>query len=258
MSNEVVAKGTEKSLSPAVAQAVWAGILLNALAVALAFTAYQFDYGVSSLPGKISVVIAVVCVATPVICWIACRGTQKFIVYGWLRLISLLSAYALIGLAFYFYYFVFAPMPILARIAGLVIGGGLTLYWLAYSCVALSRHVVSSDFESRAFDVDDDAIVCRKDFFEILDATYAERSPFVKWHSWIVMALAPFFLVLGRLLSMYFGTGGVLFFVAAVTFPASLWLIGIMVRVGVTMIQLPRTMERKYRKPVLMAPDASF
>jgi len=258
MRNEVVACGAEKSLSSAVAQAVWAGILLNALAIALAFTAYKFDYGVSSLPGQISVAIAVACVATPVICWLVCRRTNKFIVYGWLRLVSLLSAYALIGIAFYFYYFIFAPMPVFARVAGLAIGGGLSVYWTVYSYLALTRHIAHSDFEGRAFDIDDGAIVCRKDFFETLDAAYAERSPFVKWHSWIVMALAPFFLVLSRLLSMYFGTGGVLFFVAAITFPASLWLIGVMIRVGVTMIQLPHAMERKYRKPVLMARDASF
>ena len=258
MRNEVVACGAEKSLSSAVAQAVWTGILLNALAVALAFTAYKFDYGVSGLPGQISVAIAVACVATPVICWLVCRRTNKFIVYGWLRLVSLLSAYALIGIAFYFYYFIFAPMPVFARVAGLAIGGGLSVYWTVYSYLALTRHIAHSDFEGRAFDIDDGAIVCRKDFFETLDAAYAERSPFVKWHSWIVMALAPFFLVLSRLLSMYFGTGGILFFVAAITFPASLWLIGVMIRVGVTMIQLPHAMERKYRKPVLMARDASF
>ncbi|MBR8211260.1 hypothetical protein KDW61_21600 [Burkholderia cenocepacia] len=258
MRNEVVACGAEKSLSSAVAQAVWTGILLNALAVALAFTAYKFDYGVSGLPGQISVAIAVACVATPVICWLVCRRTNKFIVYGWLRLVSLLSAYALIGIAFYFYYFIFAPMPVFARVAGLAIGGGLSVYWTVYSYLALTRHIAHSDFEGRAFDIDDGAIVCRKDFFETLDAAYAERSPFVKWHSWIVMALAPFFLVLSRLLSMYFGTGGVLFFVAAITFPASLWLIGVMIRVGVTMIQLPYAMEQKYRKPVLMARDASF
>ncbi|MBU9284157.1 hypothetical protein KTD27_29110, partial [Burkholderia multivorans] len=133
----------------------------------------------------------------------------------------------------------------------------LSVYWTVYSYLALTRHIAHSDFELRAFDIDDGAIVCRKDFFEILDVTYAERSPFVKWHSWIVMAFAPFFLVLSRLLSMYFGTGGVLFFIAAITFPASLWLIGVMIRVAVTMIQLPRAMEQKCRRPVLMG-DASF
>ncbi|EJO62592.1 hypothetical protein BURMUCF2_0160 [Burkholderia multivorans CF2] len=48
-----------------------------------------------------------------------------------------------------------------------------------------------------------------------------------------------------------------LFFIAAITFPASLWLIGVMIRVAVTMIQLPRAMEQKCRRPVLMG-DASF
>jgi hypothetical protein len=258
MRNEFAANSAGKSLTPAVAQALWAGILLNALAIALAFTAYRLDYGVSSLPWQISMAIAVICLAAPLLFRVVCHDTKKFVVYGWIRLISLLSAYALIGIAFYFYYFIFAPMSVLARVAGLVIGGGLSVYWVVFSYVALTRHIAQSDFEGRAFEFDDDAIVCRKDFFEILDNGYAEKSPFVKWHSLIVMALAPFFLVLSRLLSMYFGTGGVLFFVAAITFPASLWLIGIMIRVGVTMIQLPRSMEQKYRKPVLMAHDAPF
>lgn len=149
-------------------------------------------------------------------------------------------------------------MPLLERIVGLGVGGGLTAYWLIFSWLDLTRFIKRSNFENRAFDLYDEEIVCKKKFFEILDEGYVEKDPFVRWHNWIVMALAPFFLVLSRLLSTYFGTGGVLFFIAAVTFPASLWLIGVMVRVGVTMILLPLFMEQRYRKPVLIAPNSTF
>jgi hypothetical protein len=258
MTHAIAAQHAEKSLSSTVGQAIRAGLLLNGLAIALAFTAYKFDYGVSSMPGKISIAIAAICIGVPVLCWLACRSTRKFAMYGWVRLIALLSAYALLGVAFYFFYFIFAPMPMFERIVGLGIGVGLTIYWLIFSYLGLKRHIERSDFENRAFDFYDEEIVCKEKFFKILDEGYVEKNPFVKWHTWLVMALAPFFLVLSRLLSMYFGTGGVLFFIAAVTFPASLWLIGVMVRVSVAMIQLPLFMERKYHKPVLIADNAPF
>lgn len=167
-------------MSPIAGQAVRAGVILNGLAIALAFIAYRFDYGVSSVPGKISVAIAVICIAVPVLCWLACGSTRKFAMHGSVRLIGLLSVYALFGIAFYFFYFIFAPMPLFERILGLGGGGALS------------------------------------------------------------------------------ATSGVLFFIAAASFPVSLWLIGVMVRIGVTMIQLPLSMERKYHKPVLIAVDAPF
>lgn len=258
MTQRMNARRAEKTLSPIVGQAVRAGVLLNGLAIALAFIAYRFDYGVSGVPGKISVAIAVICIAVPVLCWLACASTRKFAMHGSVRLIGLVSAYALLGIAFYFFYFIFAPMPLFERILGLGSGGALSAYWLIFSWLELTRFIERSNFEDRAFDFYDDEIVCKAKFFEILDKGHVDKNPFVKWHTWIVMAVAPFSLVLSRVLSTYFGTSGVLFFIAAASFPVSLWLIGVRVRIGVTMIQLPLSMERKYHKPVLIAVDAPF
>ena len=130
MTQRATARSAEKSLSSIAGQAVLAGLLLNGLAIALAFIAYRFDYGVSSVPGRISVAIAVICIAVPVLCWLACASTRKFAMHGSVRLIGLLSAYALIGVAFHFFYFFFAPMPVFERVLGLGAGGALSAYWL--------------------------------------------------------------------------------------------------------------------------------
>jgi len=74
----------------------------------------------------------------------------------------------------------------------------------------------------------------------------------------MVRGVTPFFLVLNHLLSAYFGSQGVLFFVAAVTFPASLWLLGLTVRVFVTMIQLPVSLQKSTGKPVEISAEAVF
>jgi hypothetical protein len=74
----------------------------------------------------------------------------------------------------------------------------------------------------------------------------------------MVVGVAPFFLVLNRFLSAYFGSQGVLFFIAAVTFPASLSLLGLTVRVFATMIRLPLSLQKSTGKPVEIRAEAMF
>ena len=65
-------------------------------------------------------------------------------------------------------------------------------------------------------------------FFGILGYFYferlnKERSPFPKIYSYILFGIAPFYLILGRLLSSNFGANGVLFALAVLGMPVSLW-----------------------------------
>jgi hypothetical protein len=232
--------------------------LLHGLAIVLAFAAYRFDFQISSLPGKISIVLALFCVLTPFLVLLYLRRTSRFIIYGWVRLFNLLSAYTLVGITFYYFYFIFAPMPAVTKAIGLIAGGSLTLYWAIFSYFALDRFIKSSNFVEKAFHISSKSIVCDDRFFEILNKNYEEKSPFPTWHTWIVMGVAPFFLIINRFLSAYFGSQGVLFFVAAITFPASLWLLGLTVRIFITMIQLPRSLQRKSGKSVVISPEAVF
>jgi hypothetical protein len=140
----------------------------------------------------------------------------------------------------------------------LLVGTSLSLYWIAFSFRALSTFVEKSKFVEKAFNFSGSAIQCDDRFFEIFNKLYEDKNPFPIWHTWIVMGLAPFFLVLNRLLSAYFGSQGVLFFIAAITFPASLWLLGLTVRIIVIMIQLPLSLEKTAGRSVEISADAAF
>lgn len=68
----------------------------------------------------------------------------------------------------------------------------------------------------------------------------------------IVSGVAPFYLILSRLLSSGFGTNGVLFFLAVLGMPVSLWFAGLLVRIYVVMVRLPRQLEKERGKPALV------
>ncbi|MFM0732857.1 hypothetical protein PQQ52_20485 [Paraburkholderia sediminicola] len=80
-----------------------------------------------------------------------------------------------------------------------------------------------------------------------------ERSPFPKIYSYVVFGIAPFYLILSRVLSSNFGTNGLLFVLAVLGMPMSLCLVGLLVRLYLVMVSLPRNLEKEHRKPVLVA-----
>jgi hypothetical protein len=253
-----VDRDTGSQLRSTIFRGLGATVLLHGFSIVLAFAAYRYDFEVSSLPGQISVALAVLCIFSPLVALLVFRNTRRFVVFGYVRLFNLLSAYTLVGITFYYFYFIFAPISTPSRTIGLLVGSILTLYWLGFSYRALSTFIQKSKFVEKAFSTSGVSIQCDDRFFEILNKLYEEKNPFPAWHTWIVMGVAPFFLVLNRLLSTYFGSQGVLFFIAAITFPASLWLIGLTVRVFVTMIQLPLSLEKVSGKSVEISADVVF
>jgi hypothetical protein len=56
-----------------------------------------------------------------------------------------------------------------------------------------------------------------------------------------------------RLLASDSGTNGVPFVLAALSMPLSLWLAGLLIRIYLVMVRLPRMLEKKHDKPVLVA-----
>lgn len=54
-------------------------------------------------------------------------------------------------------------------------------------------------------------------------------------------------------MSSNFGTNGVLFALAVLGMPVSLWFIGLLVRIYLVMVSLPRKLEKEHGKPVLVA-----
>jgi hypothetical protein len=81
---------------------------------------------------------------------------------------------------------------------------------------------------------------------------HKERSPFPKVVYWAVMAVSPFCLILNRLLSPAFGGSGVLFIIAVFGMPMSLWIVSVLVRLYLVMVDLPDRLEREHGKPVVI------
>ena len=68
---------------------------------------------------------------------------------------------------------------------------------------------------------------------------YKELNPFPKFFVYFVYGIAPFYLILNRILSSTFGSTGVFLFVAVLGMPASLWLAGALVRCYLLTVALP-------------------
>lgn len=146
-----VDRDTRSQLRSTIFRGLGATVLLHGFSIVLAFAAYRYDFEVSSLPGQISVALAVLCIFSPLVALLVFRNTRRFVVYGWVRLCNLLSAYTLVGITFYYFYFIFAPISTPARTIGLLVGGMLTLYWLGFAYRALRTFIQKSTFVEKAF-----------------------------------------------------------------------------------------------------------
>ncbi|MFM0597291.1 MULTISPECIES: hypothetical protein [Paraburkholderia] len=163
------------------------------------------------------------------------------------------AVYFFFGIFAYFFYFIFAPLQPLFKWPGLLGGAALTLYWLAITAHSVSHTIKATSFVNHAF-IDEGSHLAYE-FQAALtqfEKRHKERLPFPKIYYWFVFGIAPFYLVLGRLLSASFGTNGVLLVLAILGMPMSLWVAGVMVRIYLVMIRLPCQLEKKSGKPVLV------
>ena len=142
--------------------------------------------------------------------------------------------------------------PVL-RWPGLLGGIALTLYWVVMSRKAVTHTITTTSFVNRAFEENaSDFRYQTQAGMALFEQINKERSPFPKIYSYVVFGIAPFYLILGRILSSTFGTNGVLFALAVLGMPVSLWFVGLLVRIYLVMVSLPRKLEREHCKPVLV------
>ncbi|MEX3951754.1 hypothetical protein AB4Y40_28875 [Paraburkholderia sp. EG287B] len=175
-------------------------------------------------------------------------------VCGLVQSIGIFAVYFFFGIFAYFYYFIFAPLQPLVKWPGLLGGIALTFYWLASIKRSVLHTITATPFVERAFIEQQSCLGFRiQPGMTLFDQLHSERLPFPKIYYWIVSGVAPFYLILSRVLSASFGTNGVLFFLAVLGMPVSLWLGGGLVRVYVVMVFLPRQLEKERGKPVLVA-----
>ncbi|WP_237179823.1 hypothetical protein [Paraburkholderia sacchari] len=231
-----------------------ANFIFPLLGTGVSYAAYADDLAVSGLPWKIGLLVTLICLFLPFAALMMYRRSNLLWVCGLILSIATFAMYFFFGIFAYFYYFVFAPMSPLLRLPGLFGGIALTLYWAGMSKRAVMHTITSTSFVKQAFEEGASDFRYRTQAgMALFDRFNKERSPFPKIYSCIVFGIAPFCLILGRLLSSNFGANGVLFALAVLGMPVSLWLAGLLVRIYLVMVSLPRKLEKEHRKPVLMA-----
>ncbi|MFM0374371.1 hypothetical protein [Paraburkholderia aspalathi] len=228
-------------------------LLLPLLGTGISYAAYADDLAVSGWPWKIGLLVTLVCFFVPFAISMMYRRSNLLWICGLILSIATFATYFFFGIFAYFYYFVFAPMSSVLRWPGLLGGVALTLYWVIMSRKAVMNTITKTSFVSRAFEENTSDFRYRtQSGMALFERLNKERSPFPKIYSYIVFGIAPFYLVLGRLLLSNFGTNGVLFALAVLGMPVSLWFVGLLVRIYLVMVSLPRKLEREHRKPVLV------
>lgn len=229
-------------------------LLLPLLSTGVSYAAYADDLAVSGWPWKIGLLVTLVCLFVPFAVSMMYRRSNLLWACGLILSIATFATYFFFGIFAYFYYFVFAPMSSVLRWPGLLCGIALTLYWVVMSRQTVMHTITKTSFVKRAFEENASDFRYRTQAGMVLfERLNKERSPFPKIYSYIVFGIAPFYLILGRLLSLNFGTNGVLFALALLGMPVSLWFVGLLVRIYLVMFSLPRKLEREHRKPVLVA-----
>jgi hypothetical protein len=227
-------------------------VVLPLLGTGLSYIAYARDVASTNVPWMIGALVSALSLILPVLIALRYRHTNALKAYGAIMLVGVAAVYFFFGVAGYFFYFGFAPMPFPVRLAG--IGGGLalTVYWFVITFKAVLHTVTDTGFTGQSFRETGSSVTFKVQSSMLLfDKLHKERSPFPRVYNWLVMGISPFCLVLNRLLSPTFGGGGVLFIIAVLSMPLSLWLSSLIVRFYLLMVVLPKDLERRYGKPVI-------
>lgn len=228
-------------------------LLLPLLGSGVSYVAYTGDLAVSSWPWKIGLCVTAFCFLLPFVVALAQRRTNRVWAAGLILTSGMFAVYFFFGIVAWFFYFAFAPMPPALHWLGIAGGAALTLYWACASARAVQRTLARTSYLEQAYQENKDAFHYRPQAaMRLYERLSKEPSPFPRIYLYVTLAIAPFSLVLARLLTSSFGANGVLFVLAALGMPVSLWFMGVIVRLWLLMVRLPRRLEGERGKPVLI------
>jgi hypothetical protein len=227
-------------------------LILTCLSTLFSYPVYA-DGLSSEWPWKISALLTFVCCLGPLLIYFRYRGTNALCAYGMVILVGLFAAYYLFGFSFYFYFFMFSPISAYLKWPGLIVGITLTAFWIVITRRNVLKTIHATPFVKQAFEDWGDHFGYRiQKGVKVFERCYKELNPFPQFLMYMAYGIAPFYLILNRLLSSTFGSTGVLFFVAALSMPVSLWLIGVLVRGYLVMVALPLRIQKEQHKRVVV------
>lgn len=223
------------------------------LSIGLSYVTYTGNLAVSEWPWKISVLVGIMCCLAPLAIYFRYRGTNTLWAYGLVGLIGMFSTYYFFGILFYFYFFIFAPMAAYLRWPSLIGGVLLTAYWVVVTYRNVMHTIRTTSFVEHAFEERSNEIIFEfQKGMKAFEQRCQELDPLPKFFKYFVYGIAPFYLILNRVLSSSFGPMGVPLFLAALGMPLSLWLAGVLVRGYLVMVALPLRIEKERHKRVVV------
>lgn len=241
-------------VSDLVKKAIPVCLMFPLLGAGISYLAYADLRGASELSWQAGVAVAMVSCISLLLIYAKYRGTNALLACGLILVISIFAIYYFFGVFAYFYFFIFSAISIYFRWIGLVGGGGLTAWWVWSACRNVRQTIAATSFVHKMFIEDgDDVTYFLKDGMRMFESLYQERSPFPRVFMYFVYGIAPFGLILNRILSDNFGGDVVLVFGAALGLPVSLWLASLFVRIYFVMVDLPVRFERERHKRVVVA-----
>jgi hypothetical protein len=144
-------------------------------------------------------------------------------------------------------------MPAVIRWPGLLGGIALTVFWMAVTGKRVRATIENTSFVAKAFvDNDEEYVYSVAQAMKLYERFNKEPFPIPKFMMYAIMGIAPFYLILNRLLSEAFGGNGVLLFLAILGMPLSLWFAGVLMRHYLVMIDLPVKLKRESGKRVVV------
>ncbi|CAB3809984.1 hypothetical protein LMG28688_07111 [Paraburkholderia caffeinitolerans] len=230
-------------------------LFINVVSIAIAYGFYEMAFRVSLVPFFLAMAMLIFAALGPVMIATIDRGQSRLVSLGLANGIMIGSIYFFFGVVCFFFYFLFAPMPLYARAGGLVPGIAMTVYWMVFTARDVSRALKTSRFVQQAFEDKGDVLQYRLQNIAKLESVLSSRSPSGKLHMYLVLLIAPLSLVIGRVLTPAFGSHGPILLAALILFPVSQWIAGIGVRQYFVMVRLPRMLERTQGKSVIVASD---
>lgn len=182
------------------------------------------------------------------------RNTDKLLGNGLLSIFFFLSLFWLFGFAGFYFYFLFAPISVLARIVAL----STVTAALLHRAYLITRDIIDvfqahASLLGRMYCDEGTSIAFSREAIGLLEKARKDRNPFKSFYAYAAMIVAPFVLILNKLLTPVLGDGHGVFLVCAFfSVPILLWGVEIFVQTIATMIYYPIKLQRKTGKPVLM------
>jgi hypothetical protein len=182
------------------------------------------------------------------------RNTDQLLGNGLLSIFFFLCLFWLFGFAGFYFYFLVAPINVWLRTIALS-GVTVALLYRMYiiTCDIREAFQVHENLFDRMYCDEGTSITFTRQAVGFLEQARKNRNPFKSIHAYAAMIVAPFVLVLNKLLTPVLGDGHGVFLVSAFfSVPILLWGVEIFVQTIVTMIYYPIKLQRETGKPVLM------